>query len=71
MSDKDTKQEAQRSDGVVQMTAAEMGRKGGSRKVKKGFASLSVEERRKIQAAGVEARRVQREREKYFKEKEK
>jgi hypothetical protein len=38
-------------------TASEMGRKGGSRKVKKGFAKLTEEERKEIAKRGVEARK--------------
>jgi hypothetical protein len=38
------------------MTRAEAGRKGGKAKVKKGFATMSVEKRRKIQKMGLNAR---------------
>lgn len=41
--------------------AAALGRKGGKAKVKKGFAMLPVERRREIQAAGVAARKAERE----------
>lgn len=36
--------------------AVELGRKGGKAKVPKGFATMSDEERRKIQSAGGKAR---------------
>ena len=36
--------------------AAQLGRKGGKRKVPKGFARMSVEERKRIQSLGGKAR---------------
>lgn len=42
-------------------TAREMGRKGGSRKVKKGFAKLSDEQKKEISRLGVEARKTPQE----------
>ena len=39
-------------------TASTMGRKGGSRKVKKGFASMGSERAREAQAKAVAARRA-------------
>lgn len=36
--------------------AAELGRKGGKKKVPKGFATMSDEERRRIQSLGGKAR---------------